>query len=149
MANLSADAPLRILGEAFTEKWIMDTSGAQTIYKGCPAVLDANVDTVYVHTAAGLTLVDGDAFIGIGAEQKTVAAAATENTYVELYTWPTIVGFKSTALTNADAGKPVWMSDTGTLTASGGAYPRIGHLAVVKDGYCFVRLEAPFVIDVP
>jgi len=149
MANLTADAPLRILGEGYTEKWIMDTSGAQTLYKGAPAVLDANVDTVYVHTSAGLTLVDGDVFVGIAAEQKTVAAGAVENTYVELYTWPTILGFKSTALTNADAGKPVWMSDTGTLTASGGAYPRIGNLYVVKDGFAFVRLDSPFVIDVP
>lgn len=149
MANLTADANLNVLGEAYTHKWVMDTSGAQTIYRGCPAVLDANVDTLYVHTAAGLTLVDGDVFIGIGAEQKTVAAGATENTEIELYTWPTILGFKSSAVTNADAGKPIYMSDTGTLSTSNGAYPRIGKLFVVQGGYAYVALETPYVLDVP
>lgn len=149
MANLTADANLRILGEAYTHKWVMDTSGAQTIYKGCGVVIDANVDAVYVHTAAGLTLVDNDVCVGIAAEQKTVAASDPETTLIECYTWPTIVGFKSAVFTDADLGKKVYMSDTGTLTASNGTYPEIGKLYKVQDGYAFVRLETPINIDVP
>jgi hypothetical protein len=149
MANLTADASLRVLGEAYTHKFVMDTSGAQTIYKGAPAVIDANVDAVHVHTAASLTLVDGDVCVGIGAEQKTVAAGDPETTLVELYTWPTILGFKSAVFTDADLGKAVYMSDTATLTASNGAYPEIGKLYKVQDGYAFVRLETPLVLDVP
>lgn len=152
MAELSADAPLRILGEAFTEQFHCDSAGAQTIYKGAGIIIDQSVDTANVHTAASITCVDGDVFVGIAAEKKTVAAGASEtdaNSMVEVYVEPTIVGFKSTVLTDADMGKPVYMSDTGTLSASNGAYPRIGKLHRVRDGYAFVRLVSPFVLDVP
>lgn len=149
MANLSQDAYITTLGEVTTERFIMDTSGAQTIYKGCPVVIDANVDTIYVHTAASLTLVDGDVFVGIAAEQKTVVASGDETTEVELYVGPTIVGFRSTVFTEADLGKTVYMSDTGTLSASNGAYPQIGTLYRVHDGYAFVKLDTPKVLDVP
>jgi len=149
MANLTQDANLRVLGEAYTHKWVMDTSGAQTIYRGAGVVIDANTDTVYVHTAADLTLVDGDVCVGIAAEQKTVASGDPETTLVECYTWPTILGFKSTVFTDADLGKAVYMSDTATLTASNGAYPEIGKLFKVKDGFAFVRLETPINLDVP
>lgn len=161
MSELSAAAPLRILGEAHTEQFNCDSSGAQTIYKGAGLVIDANVDTIYVHTANGLTLVDGDKFVGIAAENHATASGDSESasvSLVEAYVEPTIVGFKSTVFTNADMGKAVGMSDTGTLIAygagvrnpasSGGAYPRIGFLHEVRDGYAFVRLESPFVIDV-
>lgn len=149
MANLTADANLRVLGEAYTHKWVMDTSGAQTAYRGCPMVIDANVDTIYVHTAAGLTLVDNDVCVGIAAEQKTVASGDPETTLIECYTWPTILGFKSAVFTDANLGATVYMSDTGTLSSSNGAYPQIGKLYKVQDGYAFVRLETPILLDVP
>jgi hypothetical protein len=149
MSALDQDANLRILGEAYTEAFILDTSGAQTIYKGVPMVIDQNVDTVNVHGADGLTLADGDVFMGIAAEGKSVGSGDPETTEIECYVWPTILGFKSAVLTNADCGKDVYMSDSATLTASNGAYPRIGKLFKVADGYAFVALDSPYVIDVP
>jgi len=149
MTAISAAANLRILGEKFTHRFLMDTSAAQTIYRGKAMILDANVDTVNVVDADGVTCVDGDVFMGIAAENKAVGSGDAETTEIECLVWPTIVGFKSSVLTKADSGKPVYMSDSGTLTASNGAYPRIGKLFDVLDGYCFVALESPYVLDVP
>ena len=149
MTDLSADAPLRFKGETKTEIFILDTSGTQTLYKGVGVIVDQNVDAEYAHTAKSITCVDGDVFLGIAAEGKTVLAAESERTEIEVYTWPTIVGFKSTVFTNADLGKPVYMSDTATLSASNGAYPRIGKLFKVEDGYAYVELDSPYVLDVP
>ena len=47
MANLSRDAPLRVWGEAKTEKFYCDNSSAQTIYKGEPLIINQTVDTLY------------------------------------------------------------------------------------------------------
>lgn len=149
MTAISSAATLRSLGEAFTHKFLLDTSGAQTIYKGMPIIIDASVDTVNAHIADSITCVDGDVFLGIAAEDKSVASGAAETTYIECYTAPTILGFKSTALTKADTGKPVYMSDSGTLTTSNGAYPRIGKCFNVEDGFVWVTLDSPFVLDVP
>lgn len=149
MTAISAAANLRILGEKFSHKFLLDTSSAQTIYRGMPMMLDANVDTVNIVKADGVTAVDGDVFMGIAEENKSVASGDAETTELECLVWPTIVGFKSSALTKADTGKPIYMSDSGTLTASNGAYPRIGKLFDVLDGYCFVTLDSPYVLDVP
>jgi len=146
MAPLTADAPLRFKGEVKTEKFLLDTSGAQIIYKGCGIILDADVDSTNVHTAEGVAMVTGDVFIGIAAEAKQVAAGALERTEIECMVWPTIVGFKNAVLTNTSLGKVVSMSDTATLSvAAVGAYPRIGKLFKVEDGYAYVQLDSPFV----
>ena len=145
MTNLTQDAALAIKGEASTEKFLMDTSSAQTIYKGCPVMIDQSIDTTHVVTAASVTVVSGDVFMGIAAEGKVVAAADPETTLVELYVGPTIVGFKSTVFTDTDLGKAVHMSDTGTLSASSGAYNKIGKLFRVQDGFAFVLLDTPLV----
>lgn len=151
MANLSADAPLRILGEAHTEQRHCDSSAAQIIYKGAPVCIDASADTVNVHGDA-FTAVDNDVFEGIAAEKHVTVISDSEtdvNSLVEIYVEPTIVGFKSSVFTRADVGKTVYMSDTGTLSASNGAYPQIGKLHDVRDGYAFVRLSTPKLLDVP
>lgn len=149
MTDLTANAPIRFKGRLVTEKFLMDTSSAQSSFKGAPMILDASVDTVNVVTAAGVTALDDDTFMGIAMETVAVLIAAAEKTRVECAVEPSIIGFKSTALTMADAGKPVYMSDTDTLTVSNGAYPRIGKLVQVLDGYCYIALESPFVLDVP
>jgi hypothetical protein len=149
MADLTADAYLRFKGRLVTEKFIMDTSSAQSSFKGVPMMIDASVDNVNVVTAAGVTAVDGDVFMGISMEEVAVAASAAEKTRVECAVEPSIIGFKSTALTMADAGKPVYMSDTSTLTTSNGAYPRIGKLYTIEDGIIYIALESPKVLDVP
>lgn len=149
MTNLSADAPLRFKGEAKSEIFTLDTSASQTLYKGVGVIIDQDVDTLLARTAAGVTCVDGDVFLGIAAEGKTVLAGEAERTEIQVYVSPTIVGFKSAVAANTDLGKAVYMSDTGTLSLSNGAYPLIGKVFKVEDGYVFVELVTPFVLDVP
>jgi len=149
MTNLSADAPLRYKGEIKLEAFILDTLATQVIYKGEGLVIDQNVDAENAHTARGLTLVDNDVFLGIAAEGATVMAGDQERTEILAYVFPSIIGFKSAVFTNADLGKVIFMSDTGTLSESNGAYPRIGKLFKVEDGYAYVELDSPFVLNVP
>lgn len=152
MANLSADAPLRFLGEAKTERFHVDSAAARTIYKGEPVIINASVDTVNVISQAVEALVDGDVFVGIAAEGFKNASGDSESgpdSWVTLYVEPSIVGFKSAVFTEADLGKTVYMSDTGTLSASNGAYAEIGKLHRVLDGYAYVQLSTPKVLNVP
>ena len=150
MANLSKDAPLRVWGEAHTEKIEMDNAAALTIYKGQPLIINQSVDTIYAvdwEDGTGEGVVDAtDVFLGIAAEGKTVKtshAEASPQASVEAYVEPTILGFKSTALTNANLGATVYMSDSGTLSTTAADNPQIGTLARVEDGYCYVRLATP------
>jgi hypothetical protein len=146
MADLTSDAHLKYKGETKTEIFFLDTSAAQVVYKGEGLIIDQNVDTLNARTARGVTMVTGDVFLGIAAEGKTVAAGAAERTEIQAFVWPSIIGFKDATLTNADLGKVVSMSDTGTLSvAAVGAYPRIGKLFKVEDGYAYVELDSPFV----
>lgn len=148
MADLTANAPLRLYpGAAIaSEKWVLDTSGAQTIYKGQPMILDISVDTIYARGYVDATTVAADdIFIGIAAEPKSVAAAAAETTEIEIYTWPTIVGFKSAVYTDADVGDTVYMSDSGLLSATAADNPMLGKLHRVVDGYAYVQLVSPAV----
>lgn len=150
MADLTKDSPIHFLGEAKTEKFEVDSLAAQVFYKGVGVIIDQNVDTTHVHTAAAITCVDGDVFIGIAAEGKTVVAGEREkDNTIEVYVTPSIVGFPSAVFTDADIGKTVYMSDTATLSASNGAYPCIGKLFKVEDGYAYVELITPANLDVP
>lgn len=148
MADLTANAPLRVLGEAFMEDWVLDNSAAQTVYKGQPMILDISLDTVYPRGFVTATVVAADdIFLGIAAEgPKAVATTDTEtaNT-IQIFVWPTIVGFKSTVYTNADVGDTVYMSDSGTLSATAADNPMLGKLHRVLDGYAFVQLSTPTV----
>lgn len=146
MADLTRDAPLRFWNqEVYTEKWVLDNSSAQTIYKGQPMILDITTDTVYLIGFVDATVVAADdIFIGIAAEGATVATADTEtDNELEVYVEPTIVGFKSSVFTDADVGDTVYMSDSSTLSATAADNPVLGKLHRVKDGYAYVRLESP------
>lgn len=150
MANLSQDASLRIWGEAYIEKFHVDSSGARTIYKGHPMLLNQSVDTVYAtdwDDGSGEGIVAAtDVFLGIAAEGKSVSSGDSEtdaDSLIAVYVQPTIVGFKSTVFTNADLGKTVYMSDSSTLSETAGDNPQIGKLHRVEDGYAFVRLVTP------
>lgn len=146
MADLTKDASLRFWNDqVHSEKWVLDNSAAQTIYKGQPMILDLTADTVYVRGYVDATVVAADdIFIGIAAEGATVATTDTEtDNEIELYTEPTIVGFKSAVYTDADVGDTVYMSDSGTLSATPDDNPQIGKLHRVVDGYAYVRLESP------
>lgn len=147
MADLTADAPLRLRGnpEPRTQKWVLDNSAAQTIYKGQPMILDVGTDTVYVRGFVDATTVAAtDIFIGIAAEGKTVATSDTEaDNEIDIYVYPTIIGFKSTVFTDADVGDTVYMSDSATLSATAADNPQIGKLDRVEDGYAYVQLVTP------
>lgn len=150
MTDLTQNAALRFLAESFTE--IFDVSVdvyPQQIWKGAPLIIDQSADAEAVITAEGVTALDGDVFVGIAAHQVTVNAGDLSEPKVEAYVWPSIVGFPNSALTNADLGKDIWMSDTGTLSETPGAYPRIGTLFKVENGYAYVAISGPAILNVP
>lgn len=148
MADLTQDAPIRILGEAKTERFTIDTAAARTFYKGQPAMVDQDVDATgnVVQFVDAVAVAITDVFVGIAAEGKSVLIGASESTEIECYVEPTIVGFKSTAFSaNDDLGKSVLMSDSGTLSETTLENVRIGKVTAVRDGYVYVQLESPYI----
>lgn len=147
MADLTKNAPLRFRGETTSERWVLDNNKAQHVYRGQPMIIDQSEDTVYPRGFVDATEVaNTDIFVGIAAEEKEVATTDTEtDNEIEIYTEPTIVGFKSTVYTDADVGDTVYMSDSGTLSATPDDNPQIGKLVRVEDGYAYVRLATPVV----
>ena len=145
MANLTSDAYIRIWGEVHASEWVLDNSAAQTVYRGQPMILDISDDTVYPRAYVDATVVAADdIFVGIAAEGKIVATTDTEtNNKIKIIEWPTIVGFKSTVFTDADVGDTVYMSDSGTLSATAADNPQIGKLHRVMDGFAFVQIISP------
>jgi len=144
MTDLSRNAPLRVLGELKTEKFTLDTSAAQHPYKGSPMIIDQTGDTLNVVAYVGATVVAADdVFVGTAMEEKEVALGDAETTEIICAVGPTIMGFKSTVFDNADLGKTVYMSDSGTLSETAADNPQIGKLHYVADGYAFVELSAP------
>jgi hypothetical protein len=144
MAPLTQDVPLRFLGPVYSEVFNLSLDLYPiSIYKGAPVIVDQDVDATAVVPADNVTMASGDVFVGIAAEHRTSELGQDEPTELECYVWPTIVGFPSTALEFTDLGKAVSMSDSGTLTETGGAYPRIGTLYTIRDGYLYVLLDPP------
>jgi hypothetical protein len=145
MADLTASANLRFMGEVFTEEWVLDNSAAQSVYKGQPMIIDQSEDTVYLRGFVDATTVAAtDIFVGIAAEDKTVATTDTETANkIKVFVEPTIVGFKSAVFSDADVGDTVYMSDSATLSATAGDNPMIGKLIRVLDGYAFVACHPP------
>src|SRR3990167_2031824 len=137
MANLTADRYLRILGEAHTELWILDSSAAQTVYAGQPMIIDQSEDTVNLRAYVDATVVAAtDVFMGIAAEGKATVISALETLAlgIQVYVWPTIIGFVSAVYTNADLGATVYMSDSQVLSATAADNPQIGKLHRVEGG---------------
>lgn len=149
MADLTANAPLRFWSTRLThsEKWVLDNSAVQTIYKGHPMIIDIGTDTVYLRGFLdATTVVTTDIFMGIAAEAKSVATTDTEtDNEILVYVWPTIIGFKSAVYTDADVGDQVYMSDSATLSATSSVNPEIGKLHRVVGGYAYVQLITPFI----
>jgi hypothetical protein len=149
MAALTQAAPLRVWGKATTRKLILDTSAAQICFKGEPLYINQTVDTVNMTGHKDIThpeaVAAADVFVGIAAENKTVALGDPETVLasgIEAYVEPTILGFKSAVFTNADLGLGVYMPDSATLAgvASVADCPYIGILQFVEDGYAYVKL---------
>ena len=110
-------------------------------------IIDQSEDTVYLRGFVDATTVAAtDIFIGIAAENKTIAVGASETdkaAEIEVYMRPTILGFKSAVYTDADAGDTVYMSDSATLSATLDDNPVLGKLHRVVDGYAYVQLDYP------
>lgn len=144
MADLTANAYLEFKGEAKTEKFILDTSSAQHIYKGQPMIIDQDVDTQNVRGYVdGTTVAATDVFVGIAAEEKIVASGDVENVEIEVYVEPTELGFKSAVFDNADLGKTVYMSDSSTLSETAADNPQIGKNSKNEEGLNYVKLITP------
>ena len=149
MAALTQAAPLKFWGTAYTRRLILDTSAAQICFKGEPLYINQSVDSVNLTGHKDIThpeaVAASDAFVGIAAENKTVALGDPETLLasgIEAYVEPTILGFKSTVFTNASIGLGVYMPDSATLAgvASVADCPYIGILQFVDDGYAYVKL---------
>ena len=148
MAAATYDQPLRVFGPAYTRKLILDSSAAQTVYKGEALIIDQSADTVNVtpcHDATHPVVAPTDAFVGIAAEGKSIALGTAETfeaAGIEAYVEPTVLGFKSAVFTNASIGLGVYMTDSTTLVGVAGVadVPYIGILQFVADGYAFVKL---------
>lgn len=127
----------------------MDSSSANTIYKGQPVILDKSADTTKVRGwVAATTLVTAtDVFIGIAAEGKAVASGDLETVEIEVIT-DGEVGFKSSSFTDADIGKTVTFSDSGTLAAAAEAADACtcGTITRVADGYVYVELSGRHIV---
>lgn len=146
MADLTANAPIRVFGQEFTEEFVLDNSAAQTIYKGQPMIIDQSEDTVYLRGFVDATVVAAtDIFAGIAAEGPVAVATTDTETAnkIKLWVWPTIVGFKSAVFTDADLGDTVYMSDSATLSATAADNPMLGKLHRVLDGYAYVQISSP------
>jgi hypothetical protein len=145
MADLTSDAPIRLKGEAKTEIFFIDTAAARTIYKGQPMMIDQNVGSGLnpVQFVDAVTVAATDVFVGIAAHGASVLISGPLTTPIEVYVGPSIVGFKSAVYANTDLGATVYMSDSGTLSATPTANVQIGTLFKVEDGYCYVQLTAP------
>lgn len=147
MADLTADAPLRFWGEVYTRKVHCNSSTSYTWYKGQPALIDQNVDTLYATPFVdSVTVASTDVCLGVAAEGKTVTSGASEtdgDSYLEIYVAPTRVGFKSAVFTNADLGKTVYKSDSDVLSTTSTANAQLGKLFAVEDGYAYVELTTP------
>jgi hypothetical protein len=128
---------------------IMDSSAAQTWYKGEALIIDQTADAVNVTPCHDIThpvVAANDVFVGIAAEGGSFAISTVESlekTGVEAYVEPTVLGFKNnTSLTNASAGLGIYLqnADHLDLVADVADIPYIGILQFIKDGYAYVKL---------
>jgi|SaaInl4_150m_RNA_FD_contig_111_180720_length_2687_multi_4_in_0_out_0_2 predicted RecA/RadA family phage recombinase len=143
MADISRDQYLKFWDGKNNGKWVLDNSAAQTAYIGSPMILDVSEDTVYPRIFdSNVTLASGDVFIGFADEGKVVATTDTEtDNVIDIIEYPSIVGLPAGSLTDASVGKPVYMSDSGTLTVTAGSNLKIGKIFRVRESYVFIVLE--------
>lgn len=146
MADLTQDAVLH-LKTPYSEKRTLDTSTAQTIYKGQPLIIDQDVDTEHMRGYIDATVVAAtDVFMGIAAEGKVVALGDVEaDAEIEMYMENSIVGFKSTVFSLGDEGKTVYMEDSSTLSTTAADNPILGTVDEIRDGLVFVKLRTPVI----
>jgi len=148
MADLTANANIRLMNEPTTMKLHVDSAAARTIYTGQPIIADLDVDTagLAVQYVDSVVVAATDVFLGIAAEPHTTVISDSETdeaSWLTVWVEPTVVGFKSSVFDDADAGKTVYMSDSSVLSETAADNPEIGRLVRVLDGYAYVRLITP------
>jgi hypothetical protein len=144
--DLTSDAPIRMLGAGFTEKFPMDTSSAWKFYKGQAVIFNSTDTSHLVPYVDGINVAATDVCLGVAAEGKSVVSGNPETEYLEVYVGPSIVGFPTSGgLVVADLGKTVYQAGSGELSLSVGDNAHIGKLVAVKDGYCYVELDTPVI----
>jgi hypothetical protein len=149
MTAITKDQPLRVFGKPVMKKWILDSSIAQTWYRGEALIIDQTADAVNatpVHAIANPAVANNDVFVGIAMEGGSFPISTLEGlstTGVEAYMQPTVLGFlNNTTLTNASIGLGIYLSEGNqlVLVASVDDIPYIGILQFVEDGYAYVKL---------
>jgi len=148
VAAITKDQPLRVFGEAHTKRWKMDSSIAQTWYKGEGLIIDQSADAVNVTPVHDIThpvVANNDAFVGIAIEGGVNLISVAEDFAhgVEAYVEPTVLGFlNNTSLTNASIGLGIYLSEGNqlVLVASVADIPYLGILQFIEDGYAYVKL---------
>lgn len=146
MTDLTADLDIRVLGQAYTERFPCHVNAVHTFYRGQAVVIDQNVTTLgrVIPFIDATHLVAADVFVGIAAETVDVAASQSPIPEVECYVEPTIVGYPDNAtFTDADLGATVYADTSGLLTAEGTDNPPLGIIHIFHDGYMYVRLISP------
>lgn len=147
MADLTRDSYflLRFPATTHQEVYQVDTSVAQTIYKGQPMIIDQDVDNLNLTPfTSSVTLATGDVFVGFAAFGKKIDAGTREDSVdasIEVVTSGEI-GFKSGVFTNSDIGKAVYMEDSGTFTLTSTANLKVGVLRRVIDGVAYIDIGA-------
>jgi hypothetical protein len=149
MTAITKDQAFRVHGREFTHKFVMDSSQAQTWYRGEAVIIDQSADTVNVSPVHDIThpvVAATDVFMGIAMEGGSFAVSTGENfekAGVECWVEPTVLGFVNlTSITNASAGLGAYLSEGNqiVLVASVSDIPYIGIIQFVQDGYVYIKL---------
>ena len=145
MADRTRNAMLRKLypKKLVEFPWVLDNSAAQTVYRGCPMMIDPTTDTLYaVVYKDSVTKATGDVFLGIADAPITIATTETEGDVEVDLIVSGLVGFLNDfSFTNADSGKPVYFSDSQVLTTTAGSNLLVGKILYVENGYVFVNIN--------
>ena len=149
MTAITKDQAFRVHGKEYTNKFVMDSSAAQTWYRGEALIIDQSVDTVNVTPVHDIThpvVASTDVFMGIAMEGGTFPISTAENLEkagVEAWVEPTVLGFKNnTSITNTSAGLGAYLSEGNqiVLVASVADIPFIGQIQFVDDGFVYIKL---------
>lgn len=150
MAAITKDQGFRVHGHAeYTHKFVMDSSIAQTWYKGEAVIIDQSADTVNVTPVHDIThpvVAATDVFMGIAKEGGAFVISTPETLEkagVECWVEPTVLGFlNNTSITNTSAGLGAYLSEGNQILLVAGVadVPYIGIIQFVEDGYVYIKL---------
>jgi hypothetical protein len=123
------------------EPWKIDTSADRVIYKGMPLIIDQDVDTAnVVQFDSNVTLAAGDIFVGFALEHKEVDSGDDEDTEVLVFMSGEF-GLAASGISDADAGKQIYLSDSQVLTLTAGTNLEVGRVARVSGGVIYIEVN--------